>query len=535
KKNKGKLDEDSDEGSEELDYGDGEAKEMMNEMVTLARRMTTNVTGNDGGDSANNGGLMNHMWNSFLSFRQAMEKPPNAPSVYKVQDSSHGFTALRDLLDAFPSELAQPIFEEQLNNPHDNIRDILLQRGCWPIVRFSGDRHVAITQSVDFDQVIECLQVAFIYTYICVYVYVYIFLYIFLNNVICLFIYIPKKYMNIPSARRLTGILDPQNTTGYRLHQVTAVIRDRNEAKHGVTALSYRIGRLWTPKLNPIHDAIDFWSNLDKPASMLLLGPNTAEKAAMTRELTRIISERARTALVDTRSTIAGFGDCPLECGTAVRFYVNHVENQHQVIDQTRSIYPQVVVVSEALSEEDIKVLSKLQSEGISVIVGTNMHSLPSLLGHETFSKLLPPQNRLENVQPKTKHKHKKSDDAVSSSASNMYAALMSPHLVILELNYNASKLRVYKNIPDAVRAVKDNIEPKCDTVPLRWGQFDHSVGTAKMTRALHRRDTSKALGALMQQTLSGSKHNPPPAISEAKEEDYEVPATTHQTTQSQS
>ncbi|ETO12227.1 hypothetical protein RFI_25146, partial [Reticulomyxa filosa] len=111
--NKGKLDEDSDEGSEELDFGDGEAKEMMNEMVTLARRMTTNVTGNDGGDSANNDGLMNHMWNSFLSFRQAMEKPPNAPSVYKVQDSSHGFTALRDLLDAFPSELAQPIFEEQ--------------------------------------------------------------------------------------------------------------------------------------------------------------------------------------------------------------------------------------------------------------------------------------------------------------------------------------------------------------------------------------------------------------------------------------
>ncbi|ETO05358.1 hypothetical protein RFI_32038 [Reticulomyxa filosa] len=116
-----------------------------------------------------------------------------------------------------------------------------------------------------------------------------------------------------------------------------------------------------------------------------------------------------------------------------------------------------------------------------------------------------------------------------------MYAALMSPHLVVLELNYNASKLRVYKNIPDAVRAVKDNIEPKCDTVSLRWGQFDHSMGTTKMTRALHRRDTSKALGALMQQTLSGSKHNPPPAISEGKEEDYEVPAATHQATQSQS
>ncbi|ETO35996.1 hypothetical protein RFI_01066, partial [Reticulomyxa filosa] len=155
-----------------------------------------------------------------------------------------------------------------------------------------------------------------------------------------------------------------------------------------------------------------------------------------------------------------------------------------------------------------------------AVISGSNNHLLFITYHEKDISvKLLPPQNRLENIQPKTKHKHKKSDDAVSSSASNIYAALISPHLVVLELNYDASKLRVYKNIPDAVRTVKDNIEPKCDTVSLRWGQFDHSMGTTKMTRALHRRDTN----------LSGSKHNPPPAISEGKEDDYEVPVTTHQ------
>ncbi|ETO26212.1 ATPase [Reticulomyxa filosa] len=450
-------DDDSD-GSEELDIGEeGEAKEMMNEMMTLAMQMTGGPTG--GGAGTNNSDEMTNMWSSFLSFKQSMEKPPNAPTVYKVQDNAQGFTALRDLLDAFPSELAQSIFKEQIHSPHDHIRDILLQRGCWPIVRFSGDRHVAVTQTVEFDQVVECLQ----------------------------------KYMNLESGHRLSGILDPQHTTGYRLHQVTAVIRDRNEAKHTVTALSFRIGRLWTPKLNSIHDAIDFWSNLDKPASMLLLGPNTAEKAAMTRELTRIISERVRTALVDTRSTIAGFGDCPLECGTAVRFFVSDVTRQHQVIDQTRSISPQVVVVGEVLSEEDIQVLSKLQSEGISVIVGTNMHSLSSLLGHKSKRRLSVDQQHL--LLNKT-------------HASFVDTSLMSSHLLILELNYNASKLRVYKNVPEAVRAIKDNIEPKCDVVTLRWGQFDHSVNTAKMTRAMSRRDTSKALGALMQKTISASKHN---------------------------
>src|SRR5690348_11534926 len=102
---------------------------MMNEMETLERRMTTKIDDNDDNNNNSNSNNnnnnillmteeMNHMWSSFLSFKQAMEKPPNAPYVYKVQDNNLGFIALRDLLDAFPSDLAQSIFEEQLNNPH---------------------------------------------------------------------------------------------------------------------------------------------------------------------------------------------------------------------------------------------------------------------------------------------------------------------------------------------------------------------------------------------------------------------------------
>ena len=52
-------------------------------------------------------------------------------------------------------------------------------------------------------------------------------------------------------------------------------------------------------------------------------------------------------------------------------------------------------MVDEVLSSEDIESIGKLQSEGISVIVGTNMHSLEALLGNPLYSQLLPPQDRL--------------------------------------------------------------------------------------------------------------------------------------------
>ena len=46
-----------------------------------------------------------------------------------------------------------------------------------------------------------------------------------------------------------------------------------------------------------------------------------------------------RTALVDTRSTVGGYTQSPLETGQAVRFYVNSTTNQYNTIDATRSIY----------------------------------------------------------------------------------------------------------------------------------------------------------------------------------------------------
>merc|ERR1712176_1706105 len=205
-----------------------------------------------------------------------------------------------------------------------------------------------------------------------------------------------------PAGLQLLGSLDPQKTTGFRLHQITSIVRQRNEARDTITALNLRVGRLWNMDVsmeqNLIEDALDFFQSLDTPSTMLLLGPNTAEKCALVREISKSLSSapiNMRTALVDTRSTVGGFTKSPIETGQSVRFYVNSVTNQKNQMLATRSIYPQVVVVDEVLSEDDIEAIGKLQSEGISVVIGTNMHSLEALLGHPLYSQLLPPQDRL--------------------------------------------------------------------------------------------------------------------------------------------
>merc|ERR1719251_558680 len=84
-----------------------------------------------------------------------------------------------------------------------------------------------------------------------------------------------------PAGRQLLGALDPQKTTGFRLHQITSIVRQRNEARDTITALNLRVGRLWnmdaSMEENLVSDSIDFFQSLDTPSTMLLLGPNTSE------------------------------------------------------------------------------------------------------------------------------------------------------------------------------------------------------------------------------------------------------------------
>ena len=297
----------------------------------------------------------------------------------------------------------------------------------------------------------------------------------------------------------LLGTLDPQHTTGFRLHMITGVIRQRPEAKHEITALNLRIGRLWSVSersFEMLSNSVDFYQSLDKPSLMLVLGPNTAEKSALIREITRMTANNynIRTALVDTRSSVGGYTNSPLECGQAVRYYVNSITNQSNVIDETRSIYPQCVIVDEVLSEEDINALQKLQSEGISVVCGTNMSTLQALMSHTVFSKLLPPQDRPNFVN----NKHVNS------------ISFMSAHLVILELNYQATQLKVYKNVPAACKAVIKNNLPPCDTYPIEWmsyNQSKYSLVKVAHSKTKHTRSNSRHINKLIKKSYRNLYH----------------------------
>ena len=69
--------EDDSDASDALDMADGETREMMASMMQMAQ-MTLEAGGPGGSDG------MEHMWSTFMSFKQSMHRPPTADPVYKV-------------------------------------------------------------------------------------------------------------------------------------------------------------------------------------------------------------------------------------------------------------------------------------------------------------------------------------------------------------------------------------------------------------------------------------------------------------------
>eukprot|EP01084_Bolivina_argentea_P234358 394560_1 len=418
-------------------------------------------------DADGNNGL-NKMWSHFVQFTESMDRPIDAPLAFNVPDKTSSYVELRDMLQALPTKLSNTILREQQTNPTDNIKDIILQRGCWPMISYADNRIQTINTVWSFDDVLTKLER-------------YLKPEKNKSNVL--------QKMNKPGFQLLRS-LDAENTTGFRLHQITATVRKRNESKHGITSLNLRVGRLWNMdisiKHNLISDSMDFFLSLHTPSTMLLLGPNSAKKAALCREICKQLSVppiNMRTALVDTRTTVAGFAAAPIEIGQTCRFAVNNILNQYRKIDETRLIYPQVVVVDEVVTSDDIESIGVLQSEGISVVVGTNMRSLEALLAHPLYSQLLPPQNRLP--------------------PSNQYSS-MSPHLLILEISNSCNDVKMYKNIPAAIKAITRFSQPECLLYPLKWKNIADKIEKQQqeMKYPVEQLEPSKSMNETQTQTI---------------------------------
>eukprot|EP01084_Bolivina_argentea_P027875 51788_1 len=481
----------------------------------MTKQHTQAILSRHGPDGSNE---LNKMWSQFVQFKKGMNRPSDAPLAFTVPDKTLPFVELRDMLEALPFDLSCAILSEQRMNPNDRIKDVTIQRGCWPMVRYVRNNRVQTINKVflRFNDVLSRLEM-------------------YLQNEKDKSngaqLLLSKEHLEMingtnnmdnkniknkkPAGNQLLGALDPQKTTGFRLHQITSIIRSRNEARDTITALNLRVGRLWNMDIsmeqNLILDSIDFFQSLDNPSTMLLLGGNTSEKCSLLREICKQLSSapiNMRTALVDTRSTVGGFTKSPIETGQTIRFYVNSVTNQHNQILATRSIYPQVVVVDEVLSENDIESISKLQSEGISVIVGTNMHSLEALLGHPLYSQLLPPQDRLleHGIQLNTLSSSSSHNRKLSHFNNYQQYSSMSPHLLILEMNNDGTQVKMYKNIPAAVKAIKRFSQPEYKKYKLKWQGYntnDNAAATKYINHQLHKRTTSKMVSKLMKDTLS--------------------------------
>eukprot|EP00485_Elphidium_margaritaceum_P002329 CAMPEP_0202686954 /NCGR_PEP_ID=MMETSP1385-20130828/2692_1 /ASSEMBLY_ACC=CAM_ASM_000861 /TAXON_ID=933848 /ORGANISM="Elphidium margaritaceum" /LENGTH=1118 /DNA_ID=CAMNT_0049341643 /DNA_START=39 /DNA_END=3395 /DNA_ORIENTATION=+ len=514
------IDDDDETGDEDDDHFDGDAAEMQKHLAQLTNQATQAILSKHGPDGSSE---LNRMWSQFVQFKKEMDRPSDAPLAYTVPDKTSPFVELRDMLDALPYALSLAILQEQQMNPYDRIKDVVIQRGCWPSVRFVKNNRVTIIHkvSVQFDDVLRRLEMYLKHDRDASHPQVLSAEHLAMMSGMdgglgggggTKSTSTKKNTAPLKAAGlQLLGQLDPQKTTGFRLHQLTAVIRQRNEARDTITALNLRVGRLWNMDVsmqqNLISDTLDFFQSLDSPATMLLLGPNSSEKSALCREITRQLSSapiNLRTALVDTRSTVGGFTKSPIQTGQAVRFYVNTVEKQSHMIDSTRSIYPQVVVVDEVVTQDDIASIGRLQSEGISAVLGTNMHSLEALVGHPLYSQLLPPQDRL--VSPSDYPLNSMMGGAGHSRRASYQYSSMSPYLLILEMNFDGTQVKVYKDIPAAVKAIKRYGQPEFSEYKLRWQGYnpsDASTATKYINNPVHKRTTSRMVNRMMKDSLS--------------------------------
>ena len=151
-------DEDDDDDQQDIDQFDGDALEMVQKLEQLARTHTQAILTKHGAADGSN--ELNKMWSQFVRFKKEMDRPSDAPMAYTVPDKTSPFVELRDMLEALPFDLSCAILQEQQMNPYDRIKDVTLQRGCWPMVRFVKNNRVTTINKVfiKFDDILNRLE-----------------------------------------------------------------------------------------------------------------------------------------------------------------------------------------------------------------------------------------------------------------------------------------------------------------------------------------------------------------------------------------
>merc|ERR1719229_1431280 len=195
-----------------------DAMAMQQQLLQMTKRHTQAILDTHGGDGSNE---LNKMWSQFVQFKKEMDRPSDAPLAFTVPDKARPFVELRDMLETLPFDLSVAILREQQMNPYDRIKDVTLQRGCWPMVRFVKNNRVTTINKVfvRFDDILRRLE-------------------LYLKNERdsskpqlsqihldmmngtsentktqkAAAIKVPEK----PPGRQLLGSLDPQKTTGFR-------------------------------------------------------------------------------------------------------------------------------------------------------------------------------------------------------------------------------------------------------------------------------------------------------------------------------
>ena len=165
-------DEDSSENSsndeeDEIDYeNDPEAFAMQQEMATMWDAQLTKMASVGAGGSDG----MQQLMESFMQFNHDLvkERPETAPDMFGLPKElrERPYLELRDVLEALPYNLSDAILREQEQNyPHEKIKDVMIQRGCWPMVRFQTAKgkiiSVNINRTVPFSDVLSKLEVFF--------------------------------------------------------------------------------------------------------------------------------------------------------------------------------------------------------------------------------------------------------------------------------------------------------------------------------------------------------------------------------------